>query len=263
MALKIYNSDPEIPTELKEHYTRRADGKYEPVVEGVNSISGVLAKNSELLAQHTTDKAEITRLTGEVSRLNTSLTSQNVLPAGHVAVPKADAALIDAYKPLGTPDEVKTKLTEHGTLKEAVEAREYEDAWGKASEASKYNAAALVKLAKANGLSKPEVREVTEQGKKVQRAFLTVKENNKDVEKPLTDFIENSEDFKPFLPSLKATQTSGTPYPPQPAGGGTSSANEYDEIRNEVKNGQQTVQPKDTPSVLAILSGQRPTTATT
>jgi hypothetical protein len=46
--LKIYDKLDDIPESLREHYHKRADGKFEPDVEGINSIGGLLAKRDEV-----------------------------------------------------------------------------------------------------------------------------------------------------------------------------------------------------------------------
>lgn len=111
--LKIYDKKEDVPEEFLEHYAKRSDGKYEPQVEGINSIFGLLTKRDELLEK----VKEIPTLKARISEFE----GQEVLTTGKVAVDKKQFDELttenEAYKALGTLDEIKPKVEGFEDLK--------------------------------------------------------------------------------------------------------------------------------------------------
>lgn len=224
MALKqFYTSETEIPTEFKDHYVLK-DGKYELAVEGINSISGVLAKNTELLGNQKTDKAEIDRQTAEVARLNgeigklsgdLSKAQAGAVPNGYVAVSKKDKEVIDALvKQNLKPEDVLNDLKDLPALRAKVSESELEKSIAVFAEAEKVqNVKALTRLIKQDGVL-PQVKEVEENGKKIQKGFLVKKlDDDKTEEKSYTDY--KTANWGEFIHSLDQT---AQPYQPGNAG---------------------------------------------
>lgn len=111
--LKIYDKREDVPEEFLEHYLKRSDGKYEPQVEGINSILGLLSKRDELLEK----VKEIPQLKTRISEFE----GQEILTPGKVAVDKKEFDELrtenEAYKTLGTIDEIKPKVEGFEDLK--------------------------------------------------------------------------------------------------------------------------------------------------
>jgi len=189
--LKIYNTLDEVPEALREHYVK-SDGKYVPQLSDDHPV---LVHNKTLL----TEKANATNKVRELEA-DIAAASEKSVPRGHVAVPKADADLLSKYKEHGTPDEVTTKLTEHGTMKADLDKRKRDDSLRQASKALGFNEEAFIRL--------PNLPEfISKSGKdgKTVEWFAQVKDDKGVItEKPAKEFVEASPDITPFLPSLKA-----------------------------------------------------------
>src|SRR6185369_11224884 len=110
-----------------------------------------------------------------------------------VLVSKADAELLEKYKPLGTPDELATVKTEHGTLKDTEAKRQRDDTNRLVAKELGYNTDAFVILP---NLPEFEIRDGKD-GKKSVVAKVT--EGDKVVEKAAKDFIEAN--HAPLLPA--------------------------------------------------------------
>lgn len=203
------------PEAAREHYAIQ-DGKYVLQLKDNGDFykSELIAKSGELLREK---KSLQKRLTD----VETELSAAEKLPAGHVAVLKEDAAMLAVLKPLGKPEEIKTKIEEYGALKESVTARERKDLLTKAAQIAGYaNTEAFVKVANAENLN-VLVRDVTENGKTEERAFVKYKDGNNDAEKPLRDYVANTPDLKIFEPSFNAgAQLAGAHLPVSSATGG-------------------------------------------
>lgn len=202
--LKPYNTEAEIPTELKPYYAQRGD-KWEPQFEGVDSISGVLAKNTELLGKVSGHATEIAGKDAEIQRLSGQLAnaSNSTIPRGHEAVPKADADLARAVKASGveTADAFKTLHTEHGSYKAKAETADklaHAEAVGEAMGWDKAKTSLLV--SDVFDLSTVELRDGAD-GKK--QAVAKVKQaDNTFVEKPFADVVGATPKLSALLPLL-------------------------------------------------------------
>lgn len=189
------------------------NGKWVLLLDGAHPVQ---MKNTELLsekagmikkAEYDTaikqKDTEITRLSGEL----TAAKSQSGLPAGQVAVPAEDAALVTQVKQLGKFEDIKAKVDEHTVLKQKDEANTRKTLLTEAATAHGFNPDAFVSLAELKNLAPVlEMREVPNPKKpeeKVKHYFVKGKDSaGADTSTLLTDFVKNSDDFKPFLPSL-------------------------------------------------------------
>jgi hypothetical protein len=196
MTLKIYNSLEEVPEALRGEY-KKSDGRYVP---DLSDDHPVLVHNKTLLAEKSTATAKVKELEADIEASKSS-----TLQRGHVQVPKADATLLDEYKALGVPADVKVKLTEHETLKGDAEKRSKEDKLVLVAKELGYdNVEAFKRLP---GLPDFDIR-IGKDGKN--SVFALVKDGDKTVEKPATEFLESSPDHAPFLSALKTQPTGVT-----------------------------------------------------
>lgn len=209
MLKSFYSKLEDIPEADRAHYAFQ-DGRY---VLQLDSEHPVIKKNTELLAQHSTDKGTITRLTNEKAALEVGS-----LPAGHVAVPAADAQLLAAYKGVGTPEEIKTAITERDTLKTDLTTTKRKELLRNVAEAEGWPLA-LLETAGANLEFELREIEVEQDGKKVKtpRGHVLVKGADNRVEaKPFSDFAAADAGLKELLPLVeagrKAKSPEGTPF---------------------------------------------------
>lgn len=184
--LKIYNTLDEVPEGLREHY-KKSDGRYVP---DLSDDHPVVAHNKTLLSEKSTATAKVKELEADIEA-----SKDKHLQRGQVAVAKADAELIDKYKPLGTPDELTAMKTEHGTLKSDLDKRKRQDAHTVAAKELGYNVDAFLRLPDMPEL---EVRE--KDGKK--SVVAKVKDGENIVEKPAKEFIEAN--YAALMPALQA-----------------------------------------------------------
>lgn len=210
MALKqFYNSETDVPTELKDHYVLK-DGKYELSVEGFDSVPAVFTKNKELIDKQKLDKTEMERLTTdlatskiEIGKLSGDLAKAgaNSLPAGYVAVAKKDAEALEEFKKKNlAPSEALSKLEELDTLNSKVRDMELEKSIVEFAEAENiHNVEALTRFIKQDGIT-PKVKEVEENGKKEKRGFFTVVNGDKTEERSYKDYRESN--WKPIAAAL-------------------------------------------------------------
>lgn len=240
MALKqFYTDEAQIPTELKDAYVLK-DGKYELQVEGFESITGVLAKNTELIGKQKTDDAEIKRQTAEVARLNgeigklagdLSQSQSKAVPTGFVAVSKKDNELIAKLKEQNLkPEDVLTTLTETETLKkENADFKLNQSIIEFAKAENIQNVDALTRLIKQDNLT-PQVKEVDENGTKVKKGFLVTNAETPE-EKPYAEYKDAQ--WGAFSSALDAQpKKPGNGHDPPPSGGATGL---FDRIRENVK----------------------------
>lgn len=190
--LKIYNTLDEVPEALREHYAK-VDGKYVPQLSDDHPV---LVQNKTLVTEKSQAKARVTELEADIETAKT-----HTIPRGHVAVAKADADLIDKYKPLGTPDELTAMKTEHGTLKQDMEKRAREDNLRLVAKELNYQPDAFILLP---NLPEFEIRD----GKDGKKLVIAKLKDDKGVvtEKPATEFIESSPTIAPLLPALKTAE---------------------------------------------------------
>lgn len=188
--LQAYANQTDVPEALREHYSKREDGKwYADIADDHPAVK----HNAKLLSEKNTAEGKVTQLTSDLE----SARAGN-LGRGQVAIAKSDAQLLDQYKALGTPDEVGAIKTEHATLKERDTKRTREDSLRQLAKSQGYNEEAFVRLPNLpDFINKP-----SKDGKSVEW-FAQLKDDKGIItEKPVKEFIEASEDIKPFMSSL-------------------------------------------------------------
>jgi hypothetical protein len=216
--------------------------------------SQLLSENADLRAERRTWRTEKTTLEGKA------------LKDGQVAVSADDAKALDAYKPLGTPDELKVIKTEHGTFKTDKERLEGENTALKANEAKTKRENDLRDVADVEGYkfsvladrdsATPgltyEIKDVEVDGKKVKKAFVKFKNGEGDnapiEEKALSEFA--TQKWADYLPALQATDTQNTDaskrHVSQGGGGGNNngggSGSIYERARKEAEERNKTPQ---------------------
>jgi hypothetical protein len=205
--LKIYDQKSDIPEALAEHYTRRSDGKYEPQIEGINSLGGLLAKRDELLEKVT----EIPKLKTRV----TELEGLETLPAGKIAVDKKEFETLkadhEAYTALGALDEIKPKVEGYDELKTKDETRSRLETLRSIAKAEGFNEDKFTVLVGDKPFD-TVLKTVNENGKAVEKYFVKhTNEKGKEVETPIPDYVKSAPNFAPFAAELTASgPTNGT-----------------------------------------------------
>lgn len=213
--LQPYANQTDIPEALREHYSKCEDGQWHADIPDTHPA---VKHNAKLLSEKNTAEGKVTQLTSDLE----SARAGN-LGRGQVATTKADMALLDEYKALGAPVELKPKLEEHGTLKEKDAKRTRDDSLRQVSKALQFNEEAFTRLPNLpDFISKPGA-----DGKSVEW-FAQLKDDKGVItEKPAKEFIESSQDIAPFMASLKVNgqrqvqvpggqMTTGTQQPGDP-----------------------------------------------
>lgn len=159
-------------------------------------------------------------------------------------IPKAE---LDAYRALGTPDQLGKKLKDGETAAGEMARVKRAEAYGEKATAAGLAPKALVKLAEKEGFVPDEVREEERDGKKVKVLYVRPADDEKAKAVPLEQFATDR-DFAEFLPALTATggttqngqqggqqgsqdrtagrAAGGAQYPHQSAGGSGAGAND-------------------------------------
>ncbi len=241
--LKIYDQQTDVPDEMKEHYHKRADGKFEPSVEGITSIGGLLNKRDELL----TKVADIPNLKTRILELE----GQDTLPQGKIAVDKKDFDALETYKALGDVNDIKPKVEGYDALKTETEgARKREILTRAASAAGVTNLNAFFNIKQTDALS---LESETVDGR--EKFFAVSKDDKGKVTKTAfdNDYLTTADGFKDVLGSLTAGE--GKKMFRQSTGGGGESKAER--IRNEVKE-KEAARGNVTRSFAEAFSGTNP-----
>ena len=188
--LQPFANQTDIPEALREHYSKREDGKWHA---DISDDHPAVKHNAKLLSEKNTAEGKVTQLTSDLE----SARAGN-LGRGQVAIAKSDAQLLDQYKALGTPDEVGAIKTEHATLKVESEKRTRDDLLRKVAKAHNYNEDAFVLLRDLpDFISRP-----SKDGKTTDW-FAQIKDDKGVItEKPAKEFVESAEHIKPFMSSL-------------------------------------------------------------
>jgi len=189
--LKIHDRLEDVPEDLREHYGKRSDGKYEPQIENVNSVLGLLNKNVELLEK----VKEIAPLKTRVAELE----AQEVLPSGKVPIDKADFDALETYKALGNLDEIKPKVEGYDALRTEAETAKRRDLITRGLKAAGVkNTDPAFNLRQIDGLSlEPE----TKDGKEI--FYAVTEDNGKRVKRAFdNEYLKEADGFKDILPSL-------------------------------------------------------------
>ncbi|HEY0659599.1 MAG TPA: hypothetical protein VGD05_14080 [Pyrinomonadaceae bacterium] len=221
--LKIYERLDDVPEELREHYGKRTDGKYEPQIENINSIGGILNKNTELAD-------EINKVLKPRLR---EYEGKEVLTAGKIAVDKTEFETIKAehetYKTLGSLEEIKPKVEGYDELKTETETAKRKEL--------------ITRGLKAAGITNPDpafnLRQIdtlnlepeTKDGKEI---FYAVREVDGKRTKTLFDgeYLKEADGFKDILPTLTGAGEGFKHFKQSASAGGISKA---DRIKAEVK----------------------------
>ncbi len=203
--LKIYDAKGEIPETVQEHYTKRADGKYEPQVEGINSIGGLLDKRDELLAK----VKEIAPLKTRIAELETLET----LPDGKLAVDRKEFETIraehEAYAELGSLNDIKPKLEGYDELKTKDESRTRQEALRNIAKAENFDSDKFIVLVGDKPFD-TVLKTVNENGKAVEKYFVKhANDKGKEVETAISDYVKTAPNFAPFADSLTANGSQG------------------------------------------------------
>lgn len=259
MLKSTYKTLDEIPEGDRQHYKKIGD-RYVLELDGEHPVQ---AQNATLAEEKKTEvKAANTRAAtaeAEVSRLKTQMETQPTLPSGHVPVPADKAKLLDAVEELGEGadtkakvESVKSKLTEHATLKtendnlkKVEQLRQVADAGlgGK-----KLKVSVLQTLDQQAGGLTYEERDVpvVKDGKASTEKQWHIKDGNKWI--PLTEYSDTHwKDFAPALLADGATEKPGTRVPGGlPADQGKAST-VYTRIRSEAEERQKKVQQEAIP----------------
>ncbi len=238
--LKPYDKQEDIPEALKEHYSRRDDGKFHADIPNDHPA---VKHNATLLSEK-----QAAEEAARTAKADLESAKASGLPRGHVAIPKADADLLTEIKALGDVETIKEAVTKYPEAKQALEGVEREKVYDLAADSLGYtNKEAFKAAARAHKLV-VEMKDEKENGKTVQKPYVG--------DKPLSEFIESTADLKALEPAFQLKGEGGTQFVKQPSGGPSNKKNEFDEIRGEMKESQKAVQPRDNASVLAALSGQ-------
>lgn len=188
--LKPFDKQEDVPEALREHYSKREDGKWHA---DISDDHPAVKHNAKLLSEKSTAEGKVTKLESDLE----SARAGN-LGRGQTAISTADAKLLDQYKALGTPDEVGAIKTEHATLKERDAERAREDTLRKVAKAHNYNEEAFVLLQ-----SLPDFVSRPSKDGKTTDWFAQIKDDKGVItEKPVKEFVESSERIKPFMASL-------------------------------------------------------------
>jgi hypothetical protein len=195
MTLKIYTKADDIPEGLRGEY-KQSGAQWAPDLADDHPV---LVLNKTLKQEKEVVEAKAKKLSNDLDDALEAAKTSGV-PRGQALVAKADAEALNGYKALGTVDEVKAKVTEHGTLKESETKRQREDSLVLVAKELGYdNVEAFKRLP---NLPDFDIRDGKD-GKK--QVIALVKDGDKVVEKPATEYLESSADVAPFLSALKTT----------------------------------------------------------
>lgn len=201
--LKIYDAKDQIPEGLVEHYERRSDGKYEPKIEGINSVGGLIAKRDELLEK-----------VREIPMLKTRIADLELLetvPEGKIAVDRTEfenlKASNEAYAALGTLDDIKPKVEGYDELKTKDETRSRQETLRAIAKTEGFNEDKFLVLVGDKPFETVQ-KTVNENGKAVDKYFVKhTDEKGKTVETAIADYVKTAPNFAPFADTLTASST--------------------------------------------------------
>lgn len=192
MTLKIYTKAEDVPEGLRSEY-KQSGSQWVP---DLSEDHPVLVLNKTLIQEKGVAEAKVKKLSTDLDdALEAAKTSG--IPRGQTLVAKADAEALTEYKALGTPADLKVKVTEHGTLTEQVAKTQRDQSLRQLAKDQGYNEDAFIRL--------PGLPEFTSRaGKDGKTEWFAQLKDEKGVitEKPAKEFVESSEDIKPFMPSL-------------------------------------------------------------
>lgn len=196
MLKTSYNTQEEIPENMRGAYVQSGT-KW--VLDSLDKDHPIVANRDELLTENATQKGKITKLTNEKTTLEGAS-----LPAGHKAIPDADAEFIEKVKPFGSATEVVAKLTEHKALRDESDTRRTQDHLREVAKVLEYSPEAFVLLP---NLPEFDIRHGAD-GKKT--VIAKVKDGQTITEKPARELIESAPQYAPLLPALKVQEGAAT-----------------------------------------------------
>jgi hypothetical protein len=223
MKPAFYDSLDKIPPADQGDYklvTEAGSPNFNKYVLDLDPQLPVAMKNVELLGEKTTrDTAQAAAIQAAVQPLNTQIHSlttqlqaaqaQTGLPAGQIAVPADTLTLLNNYKTLGEFDAVKTKVDEHGTLKEKDEAQTRKSIFAEVAKANGLDEEVFAELAEPAKLHELiESREIADaKGVKTKHWFVKGKDDKgADTSVAVTDFVKSDPKFKKFEKALFLTE---------------------------------------------------------
>jgi len=219
-----YNSLAEVPEAFREHYVMKG-GK---AVAEVSSDHPLVVNNATLLNEKTAAEARAAKAEGDLESAKASS-----LPRNHVAVPKADAELLEKVKAEGvtTPEAFTTLKTEHADYKQKAETAESARHAAEVGELMGWDKEKTARLAtKVFDFSALEVRE--KDGKK--EVVAKVKSGEALVERPFSEVVKATPELTDLLPALKGAE-GGKAYVRQDAGGPAPAQSVYDQHVKDVE----------------------------
>lgn len=192
MSLKIYDKLDDVPEGLRAEY-KQSGNKYVP---DLSDDHPALVLSKTLKQEKEVEEAKVKKLRSDLDDALEAAKTSGV-PRGQTLVTKADAELLDKYKPLGTVDELTAIKTEHGTLKTDMDKRKRQDAHTLAAKELGYNVDAFLRLP---DLPELEIRE--KDGKK--SVVAKIKDGETVTEKDAKEFVEAN--YAALMPALQAKQ---------------------------------------------------------
>lgn len=260
MLKSFYKTLDEIPEGDRQHYKKIGD-RYVLELDGEHPVqeqNKTLAEEKKTEVRTANQRAADAE--AEVTRLKDAATKNPTLPAGHVAVPADEAKLLESVKELGEGDDtkskietVKTKVTEHATLKSENETLKKTELLRSVADAGiggkKLKASVLQTLDQQAGGLTYEERDisVTKDGKTTtEKAWHVKDKSNKWV--PLSEYSESHwRDFAPALMADAVLQPAGTRVPGQLSSKEAGTPTLYSRIRDEQKQKQEQEQKESIP----------------
>lgn len=225
--LKPYDKPEDIPDELKDHYSRREDGKYHADIPDEHPA---VKHNAKLLSEKTAAETK-------AKDLETQLESAKAsgLPRGTVAVPKAEHELLEVVKEAGItkPEEFNTLKTEHADFKTKAEAAEGEKHADKVAEAMGWDKEKTRLLVPAvYDLSQVQVRDA--KGGKQEAVAKVKQQDGSFIEKPFNEVATGDAKLAALIPVLTGQQQQrrGNGADPAPAGRATDLENDKSAARS-------------------------------
>lgn len=256
--LPFYPSEDKVPDNLKGAYTKAADSDKYVLIELDDEVPVVKTKLS-LESTQKTLKEDLRKAEDKATRLETKQ-----LPQGKVAVDPEIEELGTAAKTAGlTVTEIPTLKTKADDLQKQIDETNDEKAIQTVAEAYELNEK-FVELAKDKKLKFEKKTEKDDEKKDVDVWYVLKTTDGKTESQKVPEFLEKDSFFSKFADTFSISDEGGggddggKKWVKQGSGKETKGKTEFDEIREEVKDGQKNIQPKDDASVLSVLSGQRP-----
>lgn len=211
MKQAIFDSLDKIPEADRADYklvTEAGSPNFNKYVLDLDPQHPVAVKNTQLLSEKTTRETQhqtnLSQKDAEIARLAGQIATAKVLPDGHVAVPVAEAQILQEVKTLGDIKEIKTKVEEYPVLKAKDEERTLSERYSEIAEEEGFDPVAFAKLAKDEKLlDRIEARKIDDgKGNKKTHHFVKPAEGTTGDAVALKDHVKESAVFKPFLNSL-------------------------------------------------------------